>query len=207
MGNIVPIAGDLALDFSGLFSAEPPEKQPPELRQERLLGAGEYQDPTETEKPVERNVEGESGIQAKKLFMEARRAREDHQRSLEVYRAYQDNIQQTEQLQTAILKGLKAGAAVHDLFLQAAKAVSLMTHNPAFYSQVEADLLAIYGRGLQDKPPLQTELQSAQGRLQRLLEAEGRETTPDSRERIQKAIAAHRGIIADLERMIAQAGQ
>ena len=79
-----------------------------------------------------------------------------------------------------------------------------MTSNTLFYSQIEADLTAIYGRGLQEKPPLQKELQEAQTRLQRLTEAEKRETGTDSRERIKRAIEAHKRTIAELVTMIEQ---
>lgn len=184
----VAIAEDLVLDFSGLFTGEPPEKQAPES-------------------PVEGLTEGLEGQQVKKLYLDAQREREDHQRSLEVYRRYQENTKTSEQLQTAILKGLKAGEDVYSLFLQAAKAISLMTSNSLFYSQAEADLIAIYGRGLQQKPPLQREREEAQKRLQRLLEAEQREQPLDSKERIHRAIEAHRKTIAELGAMIDKAEQ
>lgn len=201
----VAIAEDLVLDFSGLFTGEPPEKQATESPVEPFLGAGEYKTLTEPQKPVEGLTEGLEGQKAKKLYLDAQREREDHQRSLEVYRRYQENTKTSEQLQTAILKGLKAGEDVYSLFLQAAKAISLMTSNSLFYSQAEADLIAIYGAGLNYKPPLQHELQDTQERLQRLLEAEKREQPPDSRERIRAAIKAHRAAIERLEDMIAKA--
>ena len=201
----VAIAEDLVLDFSGLFTGEPPEKQAPESPVEPFLGAGEYKTLTEPQKPVDGLTEGLEGQQAKKLYLDAQREREDHQRSLEVYRTYQENIKTSSQLQTEILKGLKAGEDVYSLFLKAAKAISLMTSNSLFYSQIEADIEAIYGRGLQHKPPLQKELQETQTRLQRLLEAGQREQPPDNRERIQRAIEAHRAAIERLEDMIAKA--
>lgn len=80
-----------------------------------------------------------------------------------------------------------------------------MTSNKLFYMQIEADTRAIYGAGLNYKPPLQHELQDTQERLQRLLEAEQREQPPDSRERIRAAIKAHRAAIERLEDMIAKA--
>ena len=135
---------------------------------------------------------------------DTQREREDHQRSLEVYRAYQENIKASSQLQTEILKGIKAGEDVYSLFLKAAKAISLMTSNKLFYTQIEADTRAIYGAGLNYKPPLQHELQDTQERLQRLLEAEQMEQPPDSRERIRAAIKAHRAAIERLEDMIAK---
>ena len=84
---------------------------------------------------------------------------------------------------------------------------SVKTSNSLFYSQAEADLIAIYGRGLQQKPPLQREREEAQKRLQRLLEAEQREQPPDSKERIHRAVEAHRKTIAELGAMIDRAEQ
>lgn len=197
----VAIAEDLVLDFSGIFAEGPIEKQAPERPVEPFLGAGGIESIAEPQKPVEVHTEGLEGQQAKKLFLDTQREREDHRRSLEVYKTYQENIKTSSQLQTDILKGLKAGEDVYSLFLKAVKAIALMTSNSLFYSQAEADLIAIYGRGLQEKPPLQRELQEAQKRLQRLLEAEQREQPPDSKERIHRAIEAHRKTIAELETM------
>lgn len=77
-----------------------------------------------------------------------------------------------------------------------------MTSNSVFYSQTEEDLKAIYGRGLQEKPPLQMELEEVQERLQRLREAEKREQASDSKERIQRAIQAHENKATELRGMI-----
>lgn len=205
--NRVAIAEDLVLDFTGLFAVDMSAKQAPKSPAEPLLQAGGRKPLAGAEKPVERLTEGLEGQQAKKLYLDTQRERKDHQRSLEVYIAYQENIKTSSRLQTEILKGIKAGEDVYSLFLKAAKAISLMTSNTVFYSQIEADIQAIYGRGLQHKPPLQKELQDAQTRLQRLLEAEQREQPPDSRERIYRAIEAHRKTIAELEAMIATPAQ
>lgn len=185
------------------------EKQTPESPVEPLLSGGLITLP-EQEKPVEGFKTGLNGIpqedtppeQAKLLLIDAQREREDRQRCFEVYRMYQENIKRSGQLQTEILKGIKAGENVYSLFLKAAKAISLMTSNTVFYNQIEKDTRSIYGRGLNQKPPLQNELQDAQQRLQRLIEAEQRETQPDSRERIRRAITAHREYIAEVKAMI-----
>lgn len=208
----VAIAEDLILDFSGLFSAKTEEKDPAISPVEPLLGEGEYKTIPSGEKPVEGLKTPAEGIeppaqqeQAKILLLERKREQEARQRSLEAYRAYQENTKRSGQLQTEILKGIAAGEDVYSLFLKAAKAISLMTSNTVFYSQIEADTAAIYGRGLNYKPPLQKELQETQERLQRLTEAQQRETDTDSRQRIQRAIQAHRGHISELEAMIARA--
>ena len=199
----VTITDNVILDFTGLFAPE----EAPESPIEPLLGAGATNTPTELQKPAQGQINGLEREQAKQLFLQATREQEDHRRSLEVYREYQENIKTSSQLQTEILKGLKAGEDVYSLFLKAAKAISLMTSNSVFYSQIEDDTRSIYGRGLNYKPPLQNELQDTQKRLQRLLEAEQREQPPDSKERIHRAVEAHRKTIAELGAMIDRAEQ
>ena len=176
----VTITDNVILDFTGLFSQE----EAPESPVEPLLGAGAINNPIEPQKPVQGQINGLEREQAKQIFLQATREQEDHRRSLEVYRTYQENIKTSSTLQTQILKGLKAGEDVYSLFLKAAKAISLMTSNSVFYSQTEEDLKAIYGRGLQEKPPLQIELEEVQGQLQKLIEADKREKDSDSKERI-----------------------
>lgn len=194
----VTITDNVILDFTGLFSQE----EAPESPVDPLLGAGAINNPIEPQKPVQGQINGLEREQAKQLFLQASREQEDHRRSLEVYRTYQENIKTSSTLQTQILKGLKAGEDVYSLFLKAAKAISLMTSNSVFYSQTEEDLKAIYGRGLQEKPPLQIELEEVQGRLQKLIEADKREKDSDSKERIQRAIQAHKNKATELREMI-----
>ena len=194
----VTITDNVILDFTGLFSQEEATESPVEP----LLGAEAINNPIEPQKPVQGQINGLEREQAKQLFLQATREQEDHRRNLEVYRTYQENIKTSSTLQTQILKGLKAGEDVYSLFLKAAKAISLMTSNSVFYSQTEEDLKAIYGRGLQEKPPLQIELEEVQGRLQKLIEADKREKDSDSKERIQRAIQAHKNKATELREMI-----
>ncbi len=201
----VETSEDIVLDFSGLFE-EPPEKQAPEMPVEPRLDDGEYKTLSEEKKPVEGLQTGVEGQQAITLYLEAKKQREDHQRSLEVYRTYQENIRKSELLQSSILKGVAAGEDVYSLFLQAVKCISLMTSDELFYRQTEADLKAIYGRGLQLKPPLQMELRETEERLQRLIESQKREYGSEDGNRISRAVRAHREKIAELEGMIQRAG-
>ena len=195
----------IVLDFAGLFGDSVEQKRPSKTPSETILEGRRYKTITEPEKPVETPPEGLEEQQAKGLYLQAQREAAEKQRTLDIFREYQENIKRSGQLQTEILKGVKAGESVYNLFLKAVKAISLMTSNSLFYSQIEADTRAIYGRGLQHKPPLQKELQETQTRLQRLLEAGQREQPPDNRERIQRAIEAHRATIERLEDMIAKA--
>ena len=189
---------DLNLDrLNGLRFADFQEKQPSKTPTDELLGAEEYKTSAEQEHALKRQIEGLGALQRK-----ADQNKAEIDRNLEVYRTYQENIKRSGQLQTDILKGVQAGEDIYSLFLKAVQAISCMTSNKTFYSQVEADLISIYGIGLQQPAPLKLELMDTQKRLDRLREAEQREPNIDS---IKRAITAHQNRIAELEKQIAKA--
>jgi len=184
------------MDFTG-------KKEAPKKPSETLKGEGGYKTPTEPEKPLQGNLEGLEGIG--KLQREADQRKREIDETARIYREYQHNIKLSGQLQTEILKGARAGEDIYSLFLKACKAISLMTSNTVFYSQLEGDIKAIYGEGLQNPAPLRKELTEVQERLQKLREALERELEHDSKERIKRAINAHENRIAELEAKIKQA--
>lgn len=59
---------------------------------------------------------------------------------LEIYRKYQRNTNLAEAGEAEILKGLKAGVPLEDLFLVATKIVSMLTDNPNFHQLCERAL-------------------------------------------------------------------
>lgn len=186
---------ELNLDRLNGLRLTNPSKTP----SEELLGAEGYKSPTAQENALERQLEGLQELQHKADQNKAELAN-----SLEVHRAYQENIKRSGQLQTDILKGAKAGEDIYGLFLKAVQAISLMTANKAFYSQLEEDIKTIYGRGLREPAPLLLEIRQAQTRLNRLRKAERRETEPDSLLCIRSAIKAHENKIAELKALIAE---
>jgi len=189
---------ELNLDrLNGLRFADFQEKQPSKTPTDEPLGAEEYKTSAEQEHALKRQIEGLGALQRK-----ADQNKAEIERNLEVYRTYQENIKRSGQLQTDILKGVQAGDDIYSLFLKAVQAVSCMTSNKTFYSQVEADLISIYGIGLQQPAPLKLELMDTQKRLDRLREAEQREPNINS---IKRAITAHQNRIAELEKQIAKA--
>ena len=189
---------ELNLDrLNGLRFADFQEKQPSKTPTDELLGAEEYKTSAEQEHALKRQIEGLGALQRK-----ADQNKAEIDRNLEVYRTYQENIKRSEQLQTDILKGARAGEDIYSLFLKAVQAISCMTSNKTFYSQLEEDIKTIYGRGLQEPAPLKLELMDTQKRLDRLREAEQREPNIDS---IKRAITAHQNRIAELEKQIAKA--
>lgn len=196
----------IVLDFAGLFGDSVEQKRPSKTPLETILEGGQYKKTiTEPKKPAEAPPEGLEGQQAKGLYLQAKREAAEKQRTLDIFREYQENIKRSGQLQTEILKGVKAGENVYNLFLKAVKAISLMTSNSLFYSQIEADTRAIYGEGLQEQAPLKCELAEVQKRLERLREAQAEELEHDSRERIGRAIQAHEAKIAQLQGKIDRA--
>lgn len=189
---------ELNLDrLNSLRFADFQEIQPSKTPTDELLGAEEYKTSAEQENALKRQLEGLGALQRK-----ADQNKAEIDRNLEVYRTYQENIKRSGQLQTDILKGVQAGEDIYSLFLKAVQAISCMTSNKTFYSQVEADLISIYGIGLQQPAPLKLELMDTQKRLDRLREAEQREPNIDS---IKRAITAHQNRIAELEKQIAKA--
>ena len=187
------------LAFAG-FKGEAQENRPATMPAEPLLGQGEYKTLTSGKTPAEGLTEGLGALQLK---ADQRKAEID--RSIEVYRYYQENIRKSEQLQSEILKGARAGEDIYSLFLKAVGAISCMTSNPLFLSQIEGDIKTIYGRGLQEPAPLRLELIETQKRLDRLREAQQRETEPDSLQRIAQAVKAHEARIAELTGLIKKA--
>lgn len=78
-------------------------------------------------------------LPASKLVMQ-KAAKEYHDKTREIYTIYMDNMNTSRQLQTEILKGIATGEDIRSLFLKATKAITLMTANTAFYSQVEKNI-------------------------------------------------------------------
>ena len=185
-----------SLAFSD-FRADKGEKQPTESPTEPRKEQGEYKTLTDAKKPLETLTEGLEGIG--KLQRQADAKKQDIDRSLAICREYQQNIKTSSQLQTEILKGARAGESVYSLLLKACKAISLMTSNSVFYTQIEGDIRAIYGAGLQEAPALEIELEQVVGRYVKLLEALEREPEGDSKQRIRQAVKAHENRIRELE--------
>lgn len=189
---------ELNLDrLNSLRFADFQEKQPAKTPTEPPLEKEEYKSSAEQENALKQQIEGLGALQRK-----ADQNKAEIDRNLEVYRTYQENIKRSGQLQTDILKGVQAGEDIYSLFLKAVQAISCMTSNKAFYTQTEADLISIYGIGLQQPAPLKLELEEAKNRLDRLREAERREPNTDS---IKRAIKAHQNRIAELEKQIVKA--
>jgi hypothetical protein len=125
----------MELDFTGL------EKLGRRSPQDELLEGGQGRSTPKQENPAEGLLGASEGIG--KLQREADRRKAEKERNLEVYKTYQNNIKAAGQLQTEILKGVKGGESIYTLFLKAAKAISFMTSDSLFYSQLQEDITTI----------------------------------------------------------------
>ena len=194
----------MELDLSRLnslaFVVIDENKQATKQPQKRQEEEGEYKTIINPQKPTEGNLEGIDGMRI--LQKQANRNKAEQDRIQEIYRQHQENSIKSNQLQTEILKGVRAGESVYSLFLKASQAISLMTGNTAFYSQIEAEAKTIYGEGLLQKAPLQIEIQETEQRLHRLREAQKRELSGDSSQRMNNAIKAHEARIAELTELM-----
>ena len=160
--------------------------------------------PVEHKTPQKASQRATEGTEtAGRLLAQYRQEKAEHERTLEVYREYQKNIRESGSLRTDILKGAKAGEPPVALLLKAVKCISLMTGDTVFYSQLEGDIKSIYGAGLLEPEPLKIEIQETRERLQRLQKALERDTEPaDSKQRIERAIQAHKDRISQLQGLI-----
>ena len=185
------------LDFSRLAAIAPkkPQAEPNEHLGDKPI--------PESKKPAEAILEADTGISW--LQSEADKRRSEIERAQRIIQEHQRNVKDTNRIQTEILKGVKAGESVYTLFLKAIKSISLMTADNLFYSQVEADIAAIYGAGLLEPKPLEMEIEAIEERLARLRAAHGRDEEPeDSRKRIDAAIKAHEARAETLKNCLAQ---
>lgn len=158
---------------------------------------GNIETPSATENATEGQIEG-----LKRLQNEADNNAYILERARATYKEYQQNIKQSGQLQTEILKGLQKGEDITLLFLKAVEAISCMTSNRIFYQQAEESLRVIYGLALEQEAPLTLELNQTEERLRKLEQAEQREGEATNRKRLQQAIKEHREKTAEIKALI-----
>lgn len=138
-------------------------------------------------------------------FIKLTREQEDIAKLQEAYRGYQSNIKNAGDLRAKILKGIRAGEAPVALLLKACQCISSMTGEKLFSEQVEQDLKAIYGEVFLEPAPLEWELEEVKDRLDRLQQALQRETKTEDRQRIERAIEAHRKKAVELGKLLRKA--
>lgn len=148
--------------------------------------APEYKLPSVQQQPTQSRPEPVAGL--KKLQEKEEAMRRDHEQCVQVYQEYQQNIKLTDSYQAEILQGLRTGEDPIGLLLKAIEAISRMTGNRHFYTQARGDLISIYGEALLYPLPLQWQIDEGMMRMEKILEALGREQDPASRDRIEASL-------------------
>lgn len=159
----------------------------------------DFKDETDSETRPKEAVESQET--SNKLQIQADKNKTLKEQYRAVYDEYQVNTQIAQTAMNKITLGVKKGTNIYILFLQAVKVIALMTHDKAFDVQINDDIRAVYGIGLQEHQALEIELTDTKRRLESLQEAKPN-TTHDESRRIDTAIKAHKKRINQLEHMM-----
>ena len=140
-----------------------------------------------------------------RLQRDADRELRAERRAAKAYEHYQKNIQTANRIQIEIARDVKRGENAYALFLKAVKAISLMTGDDLFYSQIEASIMEIHGSILLEAP-MEDEIRAVEGRLGRLeeslkrMERDGEDE--DTKRRVAGAIAEHEKRVGELKGLL-----
>ena len=193
----------MKIDFTPLFSignnAIAP-KTPTEATKEKRL----YDEhPIKNKNGTEGQISRKNGIS--ELQRELNNRNKDIERAKQVYKTHQENIIKSDTLRTEILKGVKSGQDITDLFLKAVETISLMTSDTVFYNQIKEDIKAIYGVGLKKPGALKIELEEIEKRLVMLQRPELQEEAYETKRRIDNAIRQHQERKEQIKAMLIKA--
>ena len=112
---------------------------------------------------------------------------------------YQRNIAKSDQLLAEIRKGVLTGEDIYSLFIKAVQAISCMTSNQLFETEIKENIKKIYGDVLKEPQVLELEMKEAQNRLNKLTAALQVEEDPSSLKRIRRAIEEHEKYISAIK--------
>lgn len=121
-----------------------------------------------------------------------------NKRNLEMYSTYQHNILAAGTLESEITKGLQQGKPIASLFLQAMKAISLMTGDEFTYQNTAELLQSVYGFGLHEPEAEAMTAENVQNRLDKLKHSLETVTDTTDKAHIQNAIREHEKQLAML---------
>lgn len=140
---------------------------------------------TEPQKPPQ-DFAIDTGINI--LQKQTNEAAAERSRTAAIYKEYQDNIRHAGELRAELIKGAQAGEDIYILFLKAIKAISLMTSDALFYTDIEKSIKYIYGEGFREPQALGELLRDIEGRREKLQRAVEQEEEPEARARLTAAL-------------------
>ena len=93
------------------------------------------------DKEQPKNIKKFQGIKpATKLATKATRKKEEREIADKYRREIIENIKTSEHLRTELLKGVREGKPIKELFFKAIECISLMTSEKGFYTQIYGDV-------------------------------------------------------------------
>lgn len=181
-------AKEIQLNFSGVFR-KGANKPADERKANTHIGSIPV-----AENATESHTEQNSAISDKvvPLYREAERRKQDHARSLEILKTYQENIIRSGNLTSQITKGMEAGDDIHSLYLKSIEVIALLTNDNAIRESAKRYMRTVYGIGSQRERPLQRELEAVNKTIFYLEESILWETDEAEIARINKAITTHK---------------
>lgn len=180
----------MKLDFSKIDSLGSPQKPANEFK---------ATDNTNTPKTTKKPAEGKIEPRTQALQRKADNRQKQLEDSARVLKEYQKNKRLINELVAEINHGLQQGADIYDLFLKAVEALAYATNDKALHKRIRDNLKAIYGIGLKEPRTLELEKEDTQKRLERLLQALNNADKVDDKERLKKAITAHKKRLETLQ--------
>lgn len=118
-----------------------------------------------------------------KKYLKIKRDKEDREKARKAYEEYQKNILKSEMLRSEINKDIYNGVDPYNILLKAIECIGLMTSDTLLYTSNIDKLKEIYG-ALGNTKAIEQELQEVTTRLERLKEAQQKETSENIRQAI-----------------------
>lgn len=193
----------MSLDFTVLenitnkTTAE--EKQAPRSPLEPLKDKVSINTSLENKEAVQGQIETQTGNNELIRRIERKNIKKSDQK--QIISMYTENLSKASIQQSEILKGIKAGDDIYNLFFKAIDTIELLNNNKAFSSQAKEDIIKVYGEKLGNKRPLEIQLEETHKRYSRLKKSL-KQAKGEDKQRIEKAIIDHRQVMEKLANKI-----
>lgn len=175
------------------------EKQAPRSPLEPLKDKSSINTNPENKEATQGQIETQTGNNELIRRIERKNIEKSDQK--QIISMYTENLSKASIQQTEILKGIKTGDDIYNLFFKAIDTIELLNNNKAFSSQAKEDIIKVYGEKLGNKRPLEIQLEETHKRYSRLKRSL-KQAKGEDKQRIEKAIIDHRQVMEKLANKI-----
>ena len=135
------------------------------------------------------------------MSREERRAADDRQRAERAFQQLAEIRRTSGPARAEILRGIQRAEPLASLLLTACRSIATMTGDAAFAERAAADILTVYGKGLQQPEALTTEAEQCERRAALLAERlDAAPLTDDEKDTLRRSIRAHQARAAEIRR-------